>query len=250
MLFVVLMAGNCSANSFTFFEKAVLGAVRVNGKRPMGWEEMYTTTRAASPVTRRNVGQGFVLATWSKFNAVSAARAGFDAVESAQGHFYIQEPIAYSRLWFDIANATTAQQHDEDSKPPSVPPGKVIGGEVSLWGDPWCFNGLNCTRNDQLIQPPREAGWMYYEKFDAQFEESLWAMLLPRSVVGAASFWRFEHDISADDPHFIARYHLHAKRLGQRFNATRGGGCPIGCKCSAAKKCGVAYSNSSTAWQH
>lgn len=180
MLFVVLMAGNCSANSFTFFEKAVLGAVRVNGKRPMGWEEMYTTTRAASPVTRRNVGQGFVLATWSKFNAVSAARAGFDAVESAQGHFYIQEPIAYSRLWFDIANATTAQQHDEDSKPPSVPPGKVIGGEVSLWGDPWCFNGLNCTRNDQLIQPPREAGWMYYEKFDAQFEESLWAMLLPR----------------------------------------------------------------------
>ena len=73
---MLMMAGNCSTNSFTSFEKAVLGAVRVNGKRPMGWEEMYTTTSAASPVTGRDVGQGFVLATWSKFNAVSAARAG------------------------------------------------------------------------------------------------------------------------------------------------------------------------------
>lgn len=209
----------------------------------MGWEEMFTTTKAASSATGRQIGQGFVLATWSKFNAVSAAASGFDAVESAQGHFYIQEPIAFSRLWHDIANATTIQEHKGSSPP--IAAGQVIGGEVSMWGNPWCFNGLNCTRNDGPNQGSAEAGWMYHEQFDKQFEESVWAMLLPRSVVGAASFWRFEHGISPDDPHFVARYHLHAERLGHRFNATRGGGCPIGCKCSAAKKCGIPYSNTS-----
>ena len=38
--------------------------------------------------------------------------------------------------------------------------GAVIGGEVSVWGNPWCFNGLNCTRNDRPNQGSGEAGWM------------------------------------------------------------------------------------------
>ena len=112
-----------------------------------------------------------------------------------------------------------------------------------MWGNPWCFDGLNCTRNDGPKQGSGEAGWMYYEAHDAQFEESVWAMLLPRSVVGAASFWRYEPGVSATDPDFVARYYHHAARVGARFNASRGNGCPVGCKCSAAEKCGVPYSN-------
>ena len=44
-----------------------VGSVRAAGKRPMGWEEMFTDTKAAVP------GSNFVLSTWSKFDAVSAA---------------------------------------------------------------------------------------------------------------------------------------------------------------------------------
>ena len=36
----------------------------------------------------------------------------------------------------------------------------------------------------QAIDTP--SYWMYYEEYDAQFAESVWQMLLPRSVVGVS----------------------------------------------------------------
>lgn len=235
-----IAVGLCSTASFGTFEERVIAAVRSNGKTPMGWEEMFTDTGAAQP------GKNFVLATWSKFNAPAAAAKGFDAVECAQGHFYIQEPIDYTRLWYDIGSAApgidgTSSNSNRDHKASNVTPGAVIGGEVSMWGNPWCFAGINCTRNDTPNQKPAEAGWMYDGGHDAQFEVSVWAMLLPRSVVGAHSFWRFNSSVGASDALFQARYATHAARVGQRFESTRGAGCPINCTCSAADRCGIPY---------
>ena len=31
--------------------------------------------------------------------------------------------------------------------------GAVVGGEVSMWGNPWCFNTMNCTRNNKDSGP-------------------------------------------------------------------------------------------------
>ena len=127
-----LTMGNCTMESFTSFEKAVVDSVRAAGKVPMGWEEMFTDTKAAA------AGSNFVLSTWSKFNAVSAAAAGFDAVECASGRFYIQDPIKYDRLWFDIGHNHTSPDDRSSKAQASTAAGAVIGGEVSLWGNPWC----------------------------------------------------------------------------------------------------------------
>ena len=232
-----LAVGRCSTASFGHFEAQAIAAVRTSRKTPMGWEEMFTDTGAAQPGE-----SGFVLATWNGFNASAAAAKGFDAVECASGHFYIQEPIHYSRLWFDISGGTAAAGRPAGGGARATSAsGAVIGGEVSIWGNPWCFAGVNCTRNDTPNQPAAEAGWMYDAAHDSQFEASVWSMLLPRSVVAAHAFWRFDPKVSPDDPLFVARYAGHAARIGQRFNATRGAGCPINCTCSASQRCGVPY---------
>jgi len=227
-----LAVGACDTASFRAFEVAVLAALAGSGKRAAGWEEIFTDTKAAAP------GSGVVLTTWSKFSAASAAAAGFDAVECAAPHFYIQEPIGYEKLWYDIAQGGI---EPAAAAAAAAAPGSILGGEVCLWGDPWCFAGINCTRNDGAHQKHAEAYWMYESpRYDAQFEESVWAMLLPRSLVAAHAFWRYSAAVSASDPAFVARYTAHARRVGARFGA-RGGGCPTNCTCSASKKCGVPY---------
>ena len=162
---------------------AAFGQVQSAGKVPMGWEEVYTTTGAAKH------NSGVVLATWDNFNARQAAVQGFDAVECAQSHFYIQEPIHYSKLWYDISeganhltpvtNTTNHDSHTDgensgsnsnaakrnaNGKGDGNSTGTILGGEVSMWGNPWCFAGVNCTRNDAAGQKPPAAGWMYVWK--------------------------------------------------------------------------------------
>lgn len=174
-------------------------------------------------------------------NASYGTSHGFETVESSSAHFYMQQPSKNPtvteavKLWLDI-NAGVADTDEH----------LLLGGEASLWGNPFCYSYLNCTRNTQ--SGGDAAHWMYDAKYDAQFAESVTNLLFPRILVAAAAFWNFEgtskQTLAPSGPAFVSAYSAHARRIAARSSALRG--CPMNCSCSATSRCDVNYPQNSS----
>jgi N-acetyl-beta-hexosaminidase len=216
--------GQCTTANFESFERKLIELLQSLGKRPMGWEEIVTTTHAAEPAAES--GQGVVVGTWSQYNASYMIAHGFEAVESKESSFYLQEgPFNARKMWVDISAGISPVNRS-----------RLLGGEVSVWGNPYCFSYLNCTRSSKTGGDP--TAWMYY--YDAQFEQSVVNLLFPRVLVAAAAFWNFDHDADPSEEGLVARYKAHAGRIASRNPQLQG--CPFNCTCTPGQRCGVPYS--------
>ena len=233
-----IAVGLCDKTTFKSFEQKVIDFIQAGqGKKAMGWQEIFSITGAAVP------GTGVVLGTWAGgLNASYGTSNGFETVESSQEHFYLQQPSASTptvkaaeKLWLDISlGVAAADDH------------LLLGGEVSLWGNPFCYSYLNCTRG--TASGGDKAHWMYDTKHDPQFAESASNLLFPRILVAAAAFWNFEgtaaQTSAPSGPAFVAAYSAHAARIAARDPGLSG--CPMGCACTATSRCGVDYPRNTT----
>ena len=130
MMMCIVDVGNCTKASTIDLEREAVAKVMTLGKRPMLWWANATTGHVAKP------GETIVNA-WTHglnaYSAVQATAAGFEAVESAGDRFYLDHPKGkgwadLSPFWWDITRgqSLTADQHK-----------LFLGGEVSMWNNPW-----------------------------------------------------------------------------------------------------------------
>jgi N-acetyl-beta-hexosaminidase len=214
-----IAVGQCNEPNFQSFEQKMMALLKSLGKTPMGWEEIVTSTKAATP------DSGVVIGTWSQYNASYMIGLGFEAVESKESRLYLQEgPFTASKMWIDISAGISP-----------VNMSKLLGGEVSVWGNPYCFSFLNCTRSNK--SGGESTGWMY--EYDAEYEQSVVNLLFPRVLVAAAAFWNFNTGVDPSEEGLVARYRAHASRIALRSPQLQG--CPFNCTCSPADRCGVPY---------
>jgi len=87
--------GKCTKENTISLEKAVADKVKNMGKTPMLWWAPATTLDVATP------GETIINAWTPDYSAVQATAAGFEAVESAGGQFYLDHPKGHG--WADLA---------------------------------------------------------------------------------------------------------------------------------------------------
>ena len=174
-------------------------------------------SKAATPLT--------VVNTWRDQNVSMATQLGHQAIESSLPHFYLNYPTPYQKMWTDISAGVSKENEH-----------LVLGGEFSMWTDNYCY--IQQCINEKAPKPV--ASWMFDRKADNSFQESILAMIFPRGIIAAGSFWNYQPGVSADSREFAEMYNMQTARLISRGIAA----CPVGCKCDELSKCGNPYTHS------
>jgi hypothetical protein len=147
-------------------------------------------------------------------------------VESASGHFYFTAPgpggpKGWSRCWYDIA--------------PNVPAAEkplLLGGEVSMWSDSYCYTGQCGASGGTPV-----GAKLFPPAMDAEFGRSIGGMIWPRGFVAAAAFWNFDASSDPSSAPFAAAIWELNDKLAAAGSLT----CPSNCSCDQLTACGQPY---------
>jgi hexosaminidase len=118
--------GPCTINSTFALERQILDYVQYSlGKTPAGWEEVLFDAGAATNQT--------IVDSWSRHDPSQPTSMGYNTIASNGSHFYFTSPApggpaGWSSCWYDIAATLT---------PSDMP--KLLGGEMSMWSDTYCY---------------------------------------------------------------------------------------------------------------
>ena len=213
------VVGACSLANTKSLETKVLHFVEDTlKKRPMAWVNAWSTTHAATQRT--------ILDTWATVYGMPdvVTDAGFQCVASTYMYLnHVSGPVgAYTMYWRDIAPNVT----DADKK-------KMLGGEVSMWGDDYCWSN-QCGASPG---PTPQAASMYSPESDAAFAASIAGVMFPRAAVGAGSLWNWIAGLDASSAAFLELMHVHNSRMMARGLDT----CPNECACDVLTRCGKPY---------
>ena len=113
----------CPKSSTKTLEMELMEHIKNQGKTPAAWEESLYLKKSAIPKS--------IIYTWSAYQARNTTDAGFYAVESNKHNFYldyIMEQRPPQQQWIDISIGVAKEKMH-----------LLLGGEVSMWTDNWCF---------------------------------------------------------------------------------------------------------------
>ncbi|XP_068715024.1 uncharacterized protein [Montipora foliosa] len=204
----------CTFENTKSLEQELMKFLVQHGKIPFAWQEALTSTSAAI--------EGTVLQAWTGTVLKSLIDKGFQVIKSMENHLYLSGSLSISALWTDISSGLNPHESAQ-----------LLGGEMALWTDAYCFV-------DQCLLYERgkpQAWWMYGPESDSQFTESASGIIWPKATVGASSFWNYQPDIKPDSQEFLTTLSTLQKRMVQRGVLT----CPLGCKCDELTRCGQKY---------
>ena len=231
--------GNCTKVNTYELEREVVAKVVSLGKKPMLWWAPATSLQVAKPgetivnAWTHSHGAG----TLPGYSAVQATAAGYEAVESAGGQFYLDHPKGkgwadLSSYWFDITRGQTLTAKQQEL---------LLGGEVSMWNNPWCLWGeCHSTKGERFC------GWWMSGMdplYDAEYALSVQGAVWPKAAVAARAFYRHNSSLPvAELTRRVGAFTAAMVRRGLRSCACSvfdgaGGGC------TPAARCGVPYAN-------
>ena len=232
-----------------------------HGKRPLGWEQVYTTTGAARERgLERTIVRVYDNGSPFEHNGstpvlMNVTSAGQDVVVADSARYYLNSvPPVGPRLCelgqLDNATITGPIPDQElcyytdiaafDMRDKKLTPQQrrhVLGGSASMWTDAYCATNECGAWPDATPM----AGWMAESpKHDAVFHDSLLASIFPAASVAAGAFGGYQS---------MAVSELDAR--WQEFNRAvligRGvRSCPNGCRCAEDNCCGKPYSDPDT----
>ncbi|XP_031568671.1 beta-hexosaminidase 1-like [Actinia tenebrosa] len=206
---------NCTSDNVRSLETALLEYVALN-KTTVAWEEAFSITASALNST--------IVQAWKSESVKTIIDKKHRAINSLSSHFYLNyaQSVTPETLWTDISSGLSPQEVE-----------LLLGGEMAMWTDYYCYISECCYRHNTKPQ----AWWMYDPTHDAQFTQSVSGLIWPRAVVGAGSFWNYDPDLKPETADFVLRYDAMNRRLQERGILT----CPVGCKCDYLTKCGKPY---------
>lgn len=104
-----------------------------------------------------------------------------------------------------------------------------------MWSDNYCYISQCYRESSKPV-----ASWMYNRTEDKAFSSSVTAMIWPRGIAAAGSFWNYQASLDASSAQFLSIYNTQTDRLISRGIAS----CPAGCKCDELTQCGKPYPHS------
>ena len=208
--------GRCPLNNTAGLERWAVAEVTGRlGKTVVGWEEILFDTHAADNRT--------VVNAWSRYSAADVVKAGYRAIESAAGHFYLNHvSTPYQGMWRDVAAGLSGADV-----------AMVLGGEVSMWTDDTCIVeqcgafGSSTPVGSHLFPPA----------MDVPFSVAMQGIVWPRAAVAFGSFWGFDSSVNVTSEAFTDRYRLVGDRLQDRSVQS----CPDSCSCDYTQRCGQSF---------
>jgi hexosaminidase len=212
----------CTLNSTFEFERTLLKAIQNEFKKtPEGWEEILYDADAATADT--------IVNAWARHNASEIVKTGRKAVESKEEWFYFTEaakggPDGWTPCWNDIGLGVP-----ENAKH------LLLGGEISMWSDTYCFSDQCGAFGPDKPVPVGSA--LFDPKYDAEFSKSIGGMIWPRGFVAANAFWHYNASISASSPDFVVGIYNVNDEITSRGLPT----CPSKCDCDQLTACGNPY---------
>lgn len=214
------VVGPCTLDSTFEFERKLATAVAVEfGKTPEGWEEIYFDAGAATNDT--------IVNAWSRHEAPDVTTTGRRAVESHSGNFYFTQAVPGGPDGWHMV------YHDIGANVPAAQKSLLLGGEMSMWTDTYCyisqcgFGGSSLPVGSKLFGPER----------DHEFAASVGGMIWPRGFVGAQAFWHYNASVSPYDNDFVQAIWDVNEQLRARGSLT----CPSKCSCDQMSACGQPY---------
>ncbi|XP_065180820.1 beta-hexosaminidase subunit A1-like [Sycon ciliatum] len=207
----------CPLSGTTALEQELLNFLPTIGRTAVGWEEVLFGSKAATPKT--------IIDTWSRHDASETTPQGFFTIESSGSHFYVNHAtLPYTNLWTDIsAKVTESNLH------------LLLGGEFSMWSDNYCYITQCYINSSKPV-----ASWMYDRRQDSAFAASVTAMIWPRGIVAAGSFWNYQSAMDPKSVQFTNAYAAANQHLLSRDIAS----CPSKCTCNELTQCDKPYPHS------
>lgn len=108
----------------------------------------------------------------------------------------------------------------------------ALGGEAAIWTDNYCF-APQCGHASADVTPRPKVPGMFQRAADSAFEQSLSGMVWPRAYVKGAALWRYDRTRASATTVLAGAY--------RRLAAASVDGCPEGCHCDEATRCGEVY---------
>lgn len=168
-----------------------------------------------------------IVNAWARHTAAEITATGRRAVESKDSAFYFTGaapggPAGWSRCWYDISTNVPATQMK-----------LLLGGEMSMWSDSYCYISQCGSSNGG----PPQGHALFPPEQDAAFAQSIGGMIWPRGFVGAQAFWNYDAATKPDDPAFVAGIYKLSDSLAARGSYV----CPTNCSCDQLTACGKPY---------
>ena len=136
-------------------------------------------------------------------------------------------------LFFLTYTFPSFRRYDIATKVPAAQLPLVLGGEMSMWTDSYCYID-QCGSSTGRV-PTGHA--LFDPAQDAAFGKSIGGMIWPRGFVGAAAFWNYNNATNPADPAFVASIY----KLNDEVKARGGFVCATNCSCNQNTQCGVPY---------
>jgi|EP00945_MAST-04E_sp_MAST-4E-sp1_P004026 hexosaminidase len=216
--------GKCTLNSTFAFERKLLSAIATDFKKvPETWEEGLFDANAATMDT--------VVNAWARHNASEIIMSGRKAVESKDEWFYFTAaakggPEGWTPCWNDISYGVPSDKMD-----------MLLGGEMSMWTDTYCFID-QCGAYPPNDKPALPVGSkLYGPDTDAAFAKSIGGMIWPRGYVAAAAFWHYDSTVDPSSKKFVES----VWRMNDKVAKQGGYVCPTNCTCDQNSACGTPY---------
>mmetsp|Transcript_62343 Transcript_62343/g.171387 ORF Transcript_62343/g.171387 Transcript_62343/m.171387 type:complete len:519 (+) Transcript_62343:110-1666(+) len=213
----VVNAGDCTLDDHKQLEESLIAFVDTQlGLHPNGWEEYLFSTNAAEASDRS------VVTAWSAYRAADVVDAGYEAIESHNSFFYLNNFPTFIDSWADISENVTNLT-------------KLRGGEVSMWTDNYCYiTQCGAFGTGSPVGAP-----LFPPEADTEFAASLAGMVWPGASVGAGAFYNYDAELTEDE--LNARINASADRFAARGIDV----CPVstdgGCSCDELSRCGTPY---------
>jgi len=213
---------DCTLNSTFSFERKLFSDIAdVFNKTPAGWEEAAFDAGAATSDT--------IVDAWARHSAAEVIARGWRAIESKDSAFYMTSavkggPVGWKAMWYDIST--------------NVPPSNIsrlLGGEISMWTDTYCFSD-QCGAFGPKHAVPVGAP-LFPPSMDEKFGKSIGGMIWPRGYVGAASFWSYDAKVDPSSDAFVSKIWTLNDKLVARGSLV----CPTNCTCDQLSACGTPY---------
>lgn len=213
---------SCTLNSTFDFERKLFREIDGSfQKTPAGWEEAAFDAGAAT----RNT----IVDAWSRHSAADVIANGWRAIESKASAFYMTQavpggPSGWKSQWYDISTGI-----------PVANSSALLGGEISMWTDTYCYED-QCGAFGPGHPVPVGAA-LFPPTRDAEFSHSIAGMMWPRGYVGAASFWSYNASEDPTSGSFVDSIWS----LNDKLNARGSLVCPTNCTCDQLTSCGKPY---------
>eukprot|EP01047_Picozoa_sp_COSAG01_P039753 COSAG01_NODE_3303_length_6294_cov_3.018402_2_plen_967_part_00 len=251
---------NCTMKNLQGFEDKVMALITARGKRPLGWEQIYSVTGAAqrsptSIVRVYDTGSG----ADRRHNRscpmlLNVTSAGHDTVVADSARYYLNSccPAVHGKRLCELGHMSVSRntrnpnpdeekcyftdiaRYDLGNKTLTAQQRKhVLGGSASMWTDAYCATN-ECGA---WHGPVPEAGWMAPSpQHDAAFHDSLLASIFPAAAVAGGAFYRHR-------PMPMAELNLRWQAFNDEVLIRRGvRSCPSHCQCAEDNMCGQLYS--------